>query len=82
MTLQCVSSWPFLKSSIGSKAIHQGGPLFRGQANRYPIDTRGKLISLAHEEVDLHRLADVMNGLEGYFSGCDGYLDSLQSAAL
>lgn len=47
---------------------------------RYPVDTKGNLVNLAHQEVDLHRLADVMNGLDGYFSGCDGYLDDLQSA--
>jgi hypothetical protein len=35
---------------------------------------------LAHQEIDLHRLADVMQGLDGYFSGCDGYLDDLQRA--
>jgi hypothetical protein len=47
---------------------------------RYPVDTKGKLVTLAHEEVDLHRLADVMQGLDGYFSGCDGYLGDLQGA--
>jgi hypothetical protein len=47
---------------------------------RYPVDTKGRLVTLAHEEIDLHRLADVMQGLDGYFSGCDGYLDDLQSA--
>lgn len=52
----------------------------RSFSYRYPVDTKGKLVDLAHEEVDLHQLADVMKGLEGYFSGCDGYLDSLQSA--
>ena len=52
----------------------------RSFSYRYPVDTKGNLVDLAHEEVDLHRLADVMKGLEGYFSGCDGYLDNLQSA--
>lgn len=47
---------------------------------RYPVDRKGKLVNLAHKEVDLHRLADVMRGLEAYFTGSDGYLDSLQSA--
>ncbi|MHA6688778.1 nucleotidyltransferase and HEPN domain-containing protein, partial [Mesorhizobium sp. A556] len=35
----CVSFWPFLKSSIGSKAIHKGGPLFRGQ-------TKGRVLKI------------------------------------
>lgn len=47
---------------------------------RYPVDKKGNLVNLAFEEVDLQRLADVMQGLDGYFSGCDGYLDNLQSA--
>lgn len=47
---------------------------------RYPVDTKGDLVPLRHQEVDLHRLADVMDGLEGYFSGCDGYLDDLQKS--
>lgn len=52
----------------------------RSFSYRYPVDTKGNLVNLAHQEVDLHRLADVMTGIDGYFSGCDGYLDSLQSA--
>ncbi|MBO9501648.1 hypothetical protein [Brevundimonas sp. A19_0] len=47
---------------------------------RYPVDTKGKLIELAHDRLDLGALADVMNAVDGYFSGCDGYLDHLQSA--
>lgn len=47
---------------------------------RYPVDRQGNPIPLAHEELDLAQLADVMNGLDGYFTGCDGYLDHLQGA--
>jgi len=47
---------------------------------RYPVDTKGNPIPLAHQELDLVALADVMEALECYFTGCDGYLDSLQSA--
>lgn len=47
---------------------------------RYPVDRHGKPIPIEHEELDLAVLADVMKGVEGYFSGCDGYLDNLQSA--
>lgn len=52
----------------------------RSFSYRYPVDTKGNLVTLAHQEIDLHRLADVMHGLDGYFSGCDGYLDNLQEA--
>lgn len=52
----------------------------RSFSYRYPVDTKGNLVPLAHQEIDLHQLADVMHGLEGYFSGCDGYLDDLQGA--
>jgi len=44
---------------------------------RYPVDTHGNLIPIAHDELDLGALADVMEGVDGYFTGCDGYLDSL-----
>jgi len=47
---------------------------------RYPVDTKGRPIPVAHEELDLVVLADVMEALEGYLTGCDGYLDHLQSA--
>ena len=52
----------------------------RSFSYRYPVDTKGNPVLLAHQEIDLHRLADVMHGLDGYFSGCDGYLDDLQKA--
>ena len=47
---------------------------------RYPVDTKGQPIQLAHDRLDLTALADVMNAVDGYFSGCDGYLDHLQSS--
>lgn len=47
---------------------------------RYPVDTKGNPIPLEHERLDLVALADVMAALDNYFSGCDGYLDSLQRA--
>jgi hypothetical protein len=47
---------------------------------RYPVDTKGNPIPIAHEEFDLATLATVMQALDGYFTGCDGYLDDLQSA--
>jgi hypothetical protein len=47
---------------------------------RYPVDIHGKPIPIEHDRLDLAELADVMGGLSSYFTGCDGYLDSLQSA--
>lgn len=47
---------------------------------RYPVDRKGNPIPIAHHELDLAVLADVMKALDGYFTGCDGYLDHLQSA--
>lgn len=49
-------------------------------SNRYPVDTKGNVIELTLEEVDLEALRDVMKGVEGFFTGADGYLDSLRSA--
>lgn len=48
---------------------------------RYPVDTKGNPIPTTVAELDLDGLKDVMDGVEGYFTGCDGYLDSLRSAA-
>ena len=47
---------------------------------RYPVDTQGRPIELAHGYMDLSVLADVIEGVDGYFTGCDGYLDALASA--
>lgn len=47
---------------------------------RYPVDTNGNPIPVAHEQLDLTALADVMQSLDMYFVGCDSYLDDLQSA--
>ena len=49
-------------------------------AFRYPVDRKGVAIPLSQEQLDLVVLADVMTAAENYFTGCDGYLDSLQSA--
>lgn len=47
---------------------------------RYPTDKKGKPIPVSVEELDLTQLKDVMNGVAGFFTGCDGYFDSLISA--
>lgn len=46
---------------------------------RYPVDTKGKPIPLEHELLNLESLHDVMQGVGSYFTGCDGYLDSLNN---
>ena len=48
--------------------------------HRYPVDTRGQVLELTREEVDLAALKDVMDGVSGFFTGADGYLDALKSA--
>lgn len=52
----------------------------RSFSYRYPVDIKGRPIPIAHSELDLAALADVMKALDSYFSGTDGYLDSLQGA--
>lgn len=47
---------------------------------RYPVDRDGNIIELGQEQIDLSTLADVMEGVDGYFSGCDGYMDDLKNA--
>jgi hypothetical protein len=49
-------------------------------AYRYPVDTKGRPIPIGVSELDLDVLKDVMEGVAGYFTGCDGYLDHLQDA--
>lgn len=48
---------------------------------RYPVDRRGDAIPAAISDLHLPTLADVMNAVEGYFTGCDGYLDNLLGAS-
>jgi len=50
-------------------------------SHRYPVDRQGRPIKLAHAYMDLSAFADVMDGVDGYFTGCDGYLDALESAS-
>lgn len=47
---------------------------------RYPVDIKGQPIELTHDRLDLPSLADVMQAVDGYFNGCDGYLDHLKQA--
>ena len=53
----------------------------RAQAFRYSVTRKGDLLRLPDIAVDLINLRDVMQGLENFFSGADGYLDHLCSAS-
>lgn len=48
---------------------------------RYPVDRKGNPVPVAYSDLHLPTLADVMQAVDGYFTGCDGYLDSLVSAS-
>lgn len=48
---------------------------------RYPVDTKGNPIPITYGDLHLPTLADVMNGVAGYFTGCDGLLSDLQGAS-
>lgn len=39
---------------------------------RYPVDRRGTPLSIAHSDLHLPTLSDVMSAVDGYFTGCDG----------
>lgn len=44
---------------------------------RYPTNRKGDLIAINMDNIDLSNLRDTMEGVANYFSGTDGYLDSL-----
>jgi hypothetical protein len=48
---------------------------------RYPVDRQGNPVPVAYSDLHLATLADVMQGVAGYFAGCDGYLSSLLEAS-
>ena len=48
---------------------------------RYPVDRKGNPIPVAYSDLHLPTLADVMKAVDGYFTGCDGYLSDLLSAS-
>ena len=48
---------------------------------RYPVDKKGGLIELQLDSYNLVNIADVMEGVEGYFNGLDGLLDELKHAS-
>ncbi|MFG6510623.1 MULTISPECIES: hypothetical protein [unclassified Sulfitobacter] len=48
---------------------------------RYPVDRKGNPVPVAYPDLHLPTLADVMQGVAGYFTGCDGYFRSLLDAS-
>ena len=52
----------------------------RSHAYRYPVDQKGNPLPVEYSDLHLPTLADVMNAVEGYFTGCDGYLADLRDA--
>ena len=48
---------------------------------RYPVDRKGNPVPVAYSDLHLPTLANVMQGVAGYFKGCDGYLCSLADAS-
>lgn len=53
----------------------------KGQSFRYSRDTKEQFVQLPDGRIDLTNIRDVMEGVENYFRGLDGWLDAMQSAA-
>jgi hypothetical protein len=51
-----------------------------GVSFRYGWGKDGKHIKLPNHMIDLENIRDVMEGVAGFFTGLDGWLDDLQSA--
>ena len=49
----------------------------RSDLYRYPVDKEGNMLHMHIDTLDLRNIADVMNGVAAYFSGCDGYLSAM-----
>lgn len=47
---------------------------------RYPVNKKGEPVPVDRENLHLPTLADVMGGVAGYFTGCDGFLSELRDA--
>jgi len=71
-----------ISTSTVEKLIKQFHDLdARTEAFRYPEKKDGTLIDLPSEPFDLIGLRDVIEGLDNFFSGADGYLDQLCPAS-
>lgn len=72
---------PDRADQIVGGVIAQFGNIDPGSfSHRYPCDRFGNAIPLVQDCVNLETLRDVMDGVFGYFTGTDGYLDDLVSA--
>lgn len=49
---------------------------------RYPTDRKGAPLKIDMDRLNLPRLREVMEGLEHFFMGTDGYLDQLSDSDL
>lgn len=49
-------------------------------SHRYPVDRNGRPLPITISDLHLPTLADVMEAVDNYFTGTDGYLDSLRAA--
>lgn len=47
---------------------------------RYPCDTNGNVIPVDQNALHLETLKDVMDGVFGFFTGCDGYLNHINAS--
>lgn len=52
----------------------------KSYSHRYPVDRNGRPIPVSCSALHLPNLAEVMDGVEGYFTGCDGYLSDLRQS--
>ena len=51
-----------------------------GMTFRYATAKNGAVAQFQHANVDIENLRDVMSGVAHFFSGCDGWLDSIANA--
>ncbi|WP_027834862.1 hypothetical protein [Maritalea myrionectae] len=49
-------------------------------SHRYPVDRNGDALPISRDELSLSQLRDVMEAVENYFSGCEGFLSNLAQA--
>ena len=63
-------------SEAGKYGDGGGAGLALREAYRYPVDQQGNPLPMVYGELYLPELADVMNGVAGYFTGCDGDLNN------
>ncbi len=68
-------------TGIVRKVVLEFAKVDPGSASfRYPVDSAGEPIELSLARLDLVGLADVIEGVDGYFTGCDGFFDDLRRA--